>query len=99
MFKKDSYSLGAVLGFVGPIIGMLIFKFTKFASFTFADTFQYMIQEQGHRTLTVALSLALLMNAVFFTLFINSKKDKTAKGIFILTCIYGIGILLLKSFS
>lgn len=99
MFKKDSYSLGAVLGFVGPIIGLMIFKLTKFASFTFADSLQYLYQEQGHRTLTVALSLALLMNAVFFTIFINGKKDRTAKGIFILTCIYGIAILLLKTFS
>ena len=99
MLKKDSYLLGAILGFVGPVIGMLIFKFTKFASFSFTDTFKYMMQEQGHRTLTVALSLALLMNAVFFTIFINRKNDKTAKGIFILTCVYGIAILLLKTFS
>jgi len=99
MLKKDSYLLGAILGFIGPILGLMIFKFTKFASFTWTDTLQYLYQEQGHRTLTVALSLALLMNAIFFTIFINGKNDKTAKGIFILTCIYGVGILILKTFS
>jgi hypothetical protein len=97
--NKDSYLLGAILGFVGPLVGLLIFKFTKFASFSFADTFSYMFQEMGHKTLSTALSLALLVNAVLFTIFVNGRKDKSAKGIFILTCIYGLGILMLKTFS
>lgn len=99
MLRRDNYSLGAILGFVGPIIGLLIFKFTKFAEISFADTLRYLYQEQGHRTISVALSLALLVNAVLFTFYINSRKDKTAKGIFIFTCIYGLLILLLKTFN
>lgn len=98
IFKKDNLIFGAILGFIGPIIGLLIFKFTKFSAHSFAATLEYMYKEQGHRTISVALSLALLVNAVLFTLYINQKKDKTAKGVFILTCIYGFGILLLKTF-
>jgi len=41
----------------------------------------------------------LLANAVLFTLYVNTNRDKTAKGIFIVTLIYGIGILVLKIFN
>lgn len=99
IFKKDNLLFGALLGFIGPLVGLLIFKFTKFSSFSFASTFEYMYKEQGHRTISVALSLALLVNAILFTVYINGRKDKTAKGIFALTCIYGLIILLMKTFS
>jgi len=99
MFKKDNFLLGAIMGFIGPIIGILIFKFVKFQSFTFANTFEYMYREQGHRTFSVALSLALMINAVLFTIYINSRKDNTAKGIFVLTLIYGLLVLSIKTFS
>ena len=99
IFKKDNFIFGAILGFVGPILGILIFKFVKFQTFTFANTFEYMYREQGHRTFSVALSLALMVNAVLFTIYINSRKDKTAKGIFALTCVYGFLVLCIKTFS
>ena len=99
MFKKDNFIFGAILGFIGPIIGVLIFKMVKFQSFTFANTFEYMYREQGHRTFSVALSLALMINAVLFTIYINSRKDNTAKGIFTLTLIYGLVVLSIKTFS
>ncbi len=99
MLRRDNYTLGAILGFLGPIIGLLIFKFTKFAEISFSDTLRYFYQEQGHRTISVALSLALLVNAVLFTFYINSRKDKTAKGIFIFTCIYGLAILIIKTIN
>jgi len=99
IFKKDSFKLGAVLGFIGPLFGIIIFKFVKFRIFSFKEVFQYMYTEPGHKTITVALSLALLANAVLFTLYINSLKDKTAKGIFIVTCIYGLLVLSIKAFG
>ncbi|MGF2412485.1 hypothetical protein [Ferruginibacter sp.] len=99
IFKKDNFIFGTILGFVGPLIGILIFKYQKFNSFSFASTFEYMYKEQGHGTLSVALSLSLLINAVLFTIYINSNKDKTAKGIFALTCVYGFFVLCLKTFG
>ena len=99
IFKKDNFIFGAILGFVGPMLGVIIFKMTKFQSFTFANIFEYMWREQGHRTFSVALSLALMVNAVLFTIYINSRKDKTAKGIFVLTCVYGLVVLCIKTFS
>jgi hypothetical protein len=46
--------------------------------------------------LTGVSSISLVANAVIFTIFINTHKDKTAKGIFIATLIYGIVVLLIK---
>ncbi|MFN8244579.1 MAG: hypothetical protein U0X40_11050 [Ferruginibacter sp.] len=99
MLKKDSFTLGAILGFIGPILGILLFKLFKFQIFSFKETFQFMYYEPGHRTFTVALSLALLVNAVLFTVYINARKDKTAKGIFALTLVYGLLVLSIKTFS
>ena len=99
IFKRDSFILGAILGFVGPMLGIVIFKYMKFESFSFADMLEYMYKEQGHRTFSVALSLALLVNAVLFTLYINARKDKTAKGLFALTLVYGLLVLCIKTFS
>ena len=100
IFKKDNFIFGAILGFIGPLIGIVIFKMTKFQGNSFRDTFDFMLfQETGHRTLSVALSLSLLVNALLFTIYINSHKDKTAKGIFALTLVYGILVLCIKTFS
>ena len=99
MLKKDSFVFGAILGFLGPIVGFIIFKMTKFQTFSFANTLEFMWREQGHRTFSVALSLALMVNAVLFTIYINTHRDHTAKGIFVLTLIYGLFVLSIKTFA
>jgi hypothetical protein len=97
-WKKDNFLMGLIMGLVAPILGLLIFKFTKLNSYSLTDTYHYMIWEPGFKTLTAALSLSLLLNAVLFTLYINSHKDKTAKGIFTTTLVYGLLILSIKTF-
>lgn len=100
IFRKDNFILGTVLGFIGPLIGIVIFKLTKFQSFSFSETFHFLLfEEPSHNTLSVALSLSLLVNALLFTIYINGHRDKTAKGIFALTCIYGVLVLCIKTFS
>ena len=100
IFKKDNFILGMVLGFIGPILGIAIYKYMKLSEFSFAQTIHYMVYEDtGHHLFTVALSLALLVNAVLFTLYINTHRDKTAKGIFVLTCVYGLLVLCIKTFG
>ena len=97
-WKKDNFWMGVVMGLLAPAIGMYIFKVTKFSEFSFTNMFTYMVKEQGYRTLSVALSLSLLLNALLFTLYINSRKDKTAKGIFTTTLVYGLFVLIIKTF-
>lgn len=99
ILRKDNFWLGAILGLVAPILGIVIFKITKFKVFSFTETFQYLRLEPGFRTLTVALSLSLLLNALIFTLYINTHKDKTAKGIFATTLVYGLLVLIIKTFA
>ena len=99
IIKKDNFIFGTILGFVGPLIGILVFKFVKFSAYSFAETFRFMLfDDPGHGTLSVALSLSLLINAVLFTIYINTHRDNTAKGIFALTCVYGLLVLCLKTF-
>lgn len=99
IFKKDSFLLGAILGFIGPVFGILLFKFLKFPDTSIPQLLNFMYYEQGHSTFTVALSLALLVNAALFTIYINTRRDNTAKGIFVLTLIYGLIVLSIKTFT
>lgn len=96
MFKKDNLGFGILLGLVFPLIGLLVFKYFKFEVFSLKETFDYMRLEPGHKTLTVALSLSLVLNALLFTIFVNSGKDRTAKGVFASTLVFGIIILVIK---
>jgi hypothetical protein len=99
IFKKDDLRLGIVLGLIAPIVGLLIFKWKKFGIFSYKEFFQFLYVEPGFRTLSAALSLSLLANALVFTLYINATKDKTAKGVFVSTALYGFIILLIKTFA
>ena len=99
IFKKDNFWLGAIIGLLSPMLGILLFKAVKFSIFTLKETLQFMFMEPGYRTLSAGLSLSLLLNALFFTLYINAHKDKTAKGIFASTVIYGLFVLIIKTFG
>jgi len=99
ILTKDNTKLGLTLGFIAPIFGMMIFKWYKFGIFSLKEFFQFIFVEPGFRTLSAGLSLSLLANAIVFTLYINVQKDNTAKGIFITTTIYGLVILLIKTFA
>lgn len=98
ILNKDNFWLGLVLGILAPAVGLVLFKVFKFGVFTFKETFQYMFLEPGYRMLSAGLSISLLLNALLFTLYINAGKDKTAKGIFAFTLVYGLFILLVKTF-
>ncbi len=99
IFKRDNLGLGLILGMIAPLLGILLFKMYKFGIFTYRETFDFMRLEPGHNTLSVALTLSLLLNATLFTIYINTSRDKTATGIFIFTVLYGIAVLLLKTFG
>ncbi len=94
IFSKDDIKLGLVLGLLLPFIGMLGFYYYKFSRLTILEFIQYLGIEQ--KLITSMLSFSLLANAIFFTIYVNRHIDKTAKGIFIMTCIYAIAVLILK---
>jgi hypothetical protein len=94
ILKKDNLRLGLVLGLFGPVVGLLVIYLLKFSSSSFTDFLSDFIHLKKMTTSVGAL--CLLANAVLFTLYINTHKDNTAKGIFLTTVIYGMGILVLK---
>lgn len=99
IFKKDNIVLGLIMGTLAPLLGIILFKFYKFGIFSWKETLQFMVVEPGYKTLSVALSLSLLLNALLFTIYINTNRDNTAKGIFITTLIYGLLVLSIKTFA
>lgn len=94
--NKDNLRLGLILGFIAPIFGMVIYYFVNFRNqTTLWIFFQYIIKEQPG-LLSAIVSVSLVANALIFAYYINKRKDRTAKGIFIATCIYGAASLLWK---
>ena len=99
ILKKDNFIFGFIMGMLAPFAGFAIFKYKKLGPLSYIEALQYLIAEPSHRLLTVAISLSLLANAVLFTIYINAHIDKTAKGIFVATLIYGLTALSLKTFG
>ena len=66
---------------------------------SFREVLQFMYYQPGHGLITAGLAVSLMMNAFFFTMYINARRDKTAKGIFIMTVLYGVIILMVKYLS
>ena len=99
IFKKDNFIFGFILGMIAPILGIVLFKYTKLAALNFYEAMQFMVLQPGHKLLTLAITLSLMANAILFTLYINAHIDKTAKGIFVATFVYAITAILIKILS
>ena len=95
IFKKDNLKLGMLWGLVAPLLAMFLYYYIVFAKhITVSEYFTYL---NTHRSLLTSVSsISLLANAVLFTIFLNTRKDQTAKGVFVTTLIYGVAVLLLK---
>ena len=94
IFKKDNFVFGIALGIVAPLIGFLIYKLVKFKALSLQEMFQWM--KLNPDLITVAISLSLMANSFLFTIYINGYRDKTAKGIFIVTMVYAALALAFK---
>jgi len=89
--------LGAVLGLVAPLLGLVIFKYWKLGPLTFREAFQFLFVQPEHRLLSAALSVSLMANAIVFTLYVNAHKDKIRQRyIFITTGSLRHRILIVK---
>jgi hypothetical protein len=86
--------MGLLLAFLLPILVFVFIYFLKFSSYTFGDFFQTFLQES--RLITFFSAWCLVANIGLFTIYINTSRYQTAKGVFIMTIVYGLGFLLLK---
>ena len=91
---KDNIKLGLILGFIAPLIVFLIVYFLRFSGYDFNEFVRVFVNEK--KLITFWGVWCLVGNIALFTYYINTAKDKTSKGIFAITVVYGIGILLLK---
>ncbi|HEX2605992.1 MAG TPA: hypothetical protein VHK91_01390, partial [Flavisolibacter sp.] len=94
--KKDKLQLGLILGLITPIIVLIIIYLVKFSSYEFNDFLHLFFREK--QLITFFGVWCLVGNIALFTFYINTHRDSTAKGIFAVTLVYGIGVLLLKLF-
>jgi hypothetical protein len=94
IFKKDNFIFGLALGLVAPVIGFMIFKLYKFNGLTLSEMLQWM--KFNPNLISISISVSLMANAILFTIYINGRRDKTAKGIFVLTIVYAITAMIFK---
>ena len=95
IFKKDNLRLGLILGLVAPILSLVVYYFIKFYPLYTVKEFLGFIQSNKQQITAISVP-CLVLNIVLFTVYINSHRDKTAKGVFAATLIYAIVALLFK---
>jgi hypothetical protein len=93
--KRDDIKLGLVLGLITPLLIFLLIYFIRFSAYDFNEFVKVFFSEK--KLITFFGAWCLVGNIALFTIYINSGRDKTAKGIFAVTLLYGIGVLLLKA--
>ncbi len=86
IFKKDNFIFGLCIGLIAPIIGFLIYKLVKFKMYSMDEMFHFL--KANPNLITTFISVSLLANAVLFTAYVNGRRDKTGKGIFVMTLLY-----------
>ncbi len=98
IFKKDNLKFGILLGIVGPLLAMTIYYFWVFSRTISFSEYIYVLHT-NKQLLTAISSISLLANAILFTIYVNTHRDKTARGVFVATLIYGIVVLVYKLVS
>jgi hypothetical protein len=86
--------MGLLLGLLLPLIVFLLIYLVRFND-TSLDEFLKTFMAQKS-LITFFGVWCLVSNIALFTYYVNTQKDRTAKGIFTMTLLYGIGILLAK---
>ena len=94
MLNKDNFKLGVLFGLITTMIVFGVLYAIKFSSYPFNEFLTVFSREA--RLITFFSAWCLVGNIALFTLFINTNKYKTGKGVFLVTVLYGLGFLLLK---
>lgn len=97
LLKRDNLKLGLVLGLLTPLLSFVIYYFIRFRLYSFGE---YLSALKDNKPLLTGITIpCLLLNIALFTIYINTHRDKTAKGIFTVTLIYAIISLFIKFFG
>ncbi|MEO7311572.1 MAG: hypothetical protein ABIX01_14305 [Chitinophagaceae bacterium] len=97
ILKRDNLKFGLLLGFFTPFLGVVIYYYWKISPNTWSDFFHYL---KTNKSLVTSMTMVcLFLNVVVFTIYINTRRDKTAKGVFAITVVFAIASLLFKYFG
>jgi hypothetical protein len=97
MLKKDNLPLGILLGFLTPLVAFLLYYLFVIRPHNNVGLGQFLgILKDNKQMIPKLTSICLLLNGLVFFLYTRKRRDITAKGIFLMTMLYAIGILLLK---
>ncbi len=97
MLKRDNLLLGIILGLVTPVLAFFLYYLL-----VYLPKYQKSLAEfinllgDNRQALPKLISVCLLLNGLVFYFYTRSRKDITAKGIFLVTMLYAITIILLK---
>ena len=94
ILKRDNFKLGIVLGFLAPILGIVCFYLINFRSAKFINFLEVMLTLKSF--FSAVITVSLVANGAIFTIYTNTDRDETARGIFVATMIYAIVCLVLK---
>ncbi|MGX5820833.1 hypothetical protein ACWKWU_21735 [Chitinophaga lutea] len=96
MLKQDKLSLGILLGLLTPGLAFFLYYLATFLprGMNLPDFF-VMLGNNRH-LIPKLITICLLGNGVVFYLYTRKHRDLTARGIFLVTLLYAIVILLLK---
>jgi hypothetical protein len=79
------------------MLGMLCYYFWKFyPTYSIGDFLNIILSEKA--ILSALSTFALFANVILLTIYLNTRRDETAKGIFIISCVYAITAIVLKLF-
>ena len=95
--SRDNFSLGLVLGVLTPILIFFLIYYSRFSGYYLDEYIRTFFHE--NRMITFYGVWALVGNIALLTVFINTRKDRTAKGVFVVTLVFGIAVLLVKLFN
>jgi hypothetical protein len=90
--------MGLIMGLIFPVIIFLLIYFYRFQEEYELGEFVYKFFN-SNGLITLFGAWCLVGNIALFTFYINTDRDKTARGIFAVTLLYGIMVLLLKLFN
>ncbi|MCO5236387.1 MAG: hypothetical protein M9933_08980 [Chitinophagaceae bacterium] len=95
IFKKNNLLFGLLLGLLVPALSLIVYYFFKFYPlYSLGDMFRAF---HGNNRLVTAVTIpCLFVNIVIFTFYVNSHRDRSARGIFTATLLYGVAALLFK---
>lgn len=89
MYRLNRLWIGALVGFIAPMLVVSGIYLTDYVSVPFLQFFRNIIETE---TLSILLQPAMLINLGIFLLFINLNLLKFCRGVILSTLVYGLYI-------